>query len=108
MTNTPPNEQPGLHDIDGGDSTNATQHVRKRDKVRAFLGVPKSKNKELKTKASNQYMNAVPTPQVISPPLIASQASGPPIIAYQATGPSIVTSQSKDVNSDDNKPISSS
>ncbi|KAG0376156.1 hypothetical protein BGX24_008190 [Mortierella sp. AD032] len=50
MTNIPPSEQHDLRDIDDGDSTNTTQRVRKRDKMREFLGIPKSKTKSIKNK----------------------------------------------------------
>ncbi|KAG0248388.1 hypothetical protein BGZ95_008089, partial [Linnemannia exigua] len=117
MTNIPPNKQSGMHDIDDGDSNNTPQHTRKRDKVREFLGIPKSKDKDLKSKTTSQSLNAGPTPQAVEPPLVSSQATGPsiaasqatgPIGAYQTTGPPIAASQTKNACSDDNKSISSS
>ncbi|KAG0374597.1 hypothetical protein BGX24_010197, partial [Mortierella sp. AD032] len=98
MTNIPPNKKPDLHDFDDAHSNNTTQHVRKRDKVREFLGIPKSKTKDLKGKAYNRSLNAGRTPQVIGPPLLVSQASRPPIVALRP----------KDASSDNNKSISSS
>ncbi|KAG0376300.1 hypothetical protein BGX24_007933, partial [Mortierella sp. AD032] len=98
MTNTPPNKQPALHDIDGGYRTNTTQHVRKRDKMRDFLGILKSKTKDLKNEASSQSLNAGHPPQTKNHPLVTFQATGPPIVA----------SQPKDAPLDDNMPISSS
>ncbi|KAF9123951.1 hypothetical protein BGW39_008578, partial [Mortierella sp. 14UC] len=91
-------KQPNSQDVDEGDSSNSVQHIKKRDKLRAFLGIPKSKNKELKNKASSRSLNTGRAPPATGPPSIASQASGPPM----------VTSQSKDAHSDDNKSIPSS
>ncbi|KAF9899252.1 hypothetical protein EC991_009223, partial [Linnemannia zychae] len=75
MTNTTPNQQLDLQDIDDGDSTNSIQDVRRRDKLRKFLGIPKSKNKQLKNKVSSQSLSAVHTPQAKDPHLIVPLAS---------------------------------
>ncbi|KAG0372959.1 hypothetical protein BGX24_012348, partial [Mortierella sp. AD032] len=53
MANTPPNNQHSLHDIDGGGSINTTQHARKHDKLRKFLGILKSKTKDLRKSISS-------------------------------------------------------
>ncbi|KAF9125049.1 hypothetical protein BGW39_007724, partial [Mortierella sp. 14UC] len=97
MTNTPPNQQLGLQNIDAGDSIKSPQHIGKRDKFRQFLGIPKSKNKEPKDNASDQSLNAIRSPQATGPPSVDSLAAGPPI----------VTSQPKDAHSDDDESISS-
>ncbi|KAG0367019.1 hypothetical protein BGX24_003439, partial [Mortierella sp. AD032] len=97
MTNTPPNKQPSLHDIDDSDSTNTPQQVRKRDKVLRFLGILKFKTKDLKRKASNQSLNVGRS----------LQATGPPLLAFQATRQPVVASLPKDACSDDNMSISS-
>ncbi|KAG0278388.1 hypothetical protein BGZ95_004137, partial [Linnemannia exigua] len=107
MTNTPPNKQPDLQDIDDGDSTNATQHVRKRDKVREFLRIPKSKTKDLRNKASDQSLDAGGIPQATSLPFLTSQALGPIIVSSQAKIYSAVDSGSNDAFSDDNISTSS-
>ncbi|KAG0372786.1 hypothetical protein BGX24_012580, partial [Mortierella sp. AD032] len=94
MTNDP-YQQLDQQDIDDDESTytntNTTaHHVRKRDKVREFLGIPKTKDKELKNKVSNQLLNAG----------LTAQAVGLPLVASQVTRPSAVASQPKDTSSD--------
>ncbi|KAF9133229.1 hypothetical protein BGW39_010246, partial [Mortierella sp. 14UC] len=89
MTKDHPNKPPSLQDIDDDGSTNNTiLHVRKRDKFRKFLGIPKSKPKGIENKASHQ-------------PLDARRSS-------QATGPSVVGSQSKDNQLNDKQSLSAS
>ncbi|KAF9133234.1 hypothetical protein BGW39_010251 [Mortierella sp. 14UC] len=65
MTNDSLSKKLGLQDIDDRDDINAKQHIRKRDKVREFLGIPKTK-----TRASNELLNAG---LLLTLPVISSQ-----------------------------------
>ncbi|KAG0265565.1 hypothetical protein BGZ95_003291, partial [Linnemannia exigua] len=108
MTNILSNKQQRLHKVDDGNSSSTTpQRVRKLDKVREFLGFPRSRTKDLKGKAFKQSLDTGHTPQVIGLPLPTSQATGLSIVASRATRQPIVASQLKNACSGDNMPISS-
>ncbi|KAG0304483.1 hypothetical protein BGZ97_001476 [Linnemannia gamsii] len=81
MTNTSPNQQLSLQNIDDDDSINSTEHVRKGDKALDFSGIFKSETKALYNKAFDQSLNAVHTPRATGPQLVPSFATGTPIAA---------------------------
>ncbi|KAK3811469.1 MAG: hypothetical protein JOS17DRAFT_779884 [Linnemannia elongata] len=81
MTNTTPNQQLSLQNIDDDDSINSTEHVRKGNKLLDFSGIPKSETKRLKNKATDQSSSAVRTPRATGPQLVPFLATGPPIVA---------------------------
>ncbi|KAF9125287.1 hypothetical protein BGW39_007524 [Mortierella sp. 14UC] len=65
--------------VPGSESPASTANMGKRGKFRPFLGIPKSKSKEVKPNASNQSLSSRPPSQLSTrPPSIVSQVSNYP------------------------------
>ncbi|KAF9901077.1 hypothetical protein EC991_006563, partial [Linnemannia zychae] len=72
MTKDQTNKPPGLRDTEeGGDTTNSTLTLRKRDKFRKFLGI-KSKPKGIENMDSHQPLNTGQNTQPTDQPSVAS------------------------------------
>ncbi|KAF9952187.1 hypothetical protein BGZ72_006453 [Mortierella alpina] len=98
MTINSSNKQQGQQNIEHGESINSIHRVRKRDKVRGFLGWSHSKSKDPENTMSQQLQNAG----------LASQAIGYQLDASTMTGPPTVFSQPENAHLDDKKAKSSS